>query len=221
MIQRHPETVGGTGLLREHPGVLRRGVRGVSAEARTGCAQHRLRASGARARRRPSPAAFHPLSAHLPQLPHRRVTHRLSTDRSALRCTRATTAALSAGHSRRRRGRRRGAAARLRSAGAGALDRVASGRGRELTLVIEIRKLAASRDGALRRVDVAFDFTVLDAGDRSLLRGHGEAGKDLEGPPIDDGELDELHRAACAVALDDFLASETNIALVNEVMASH
>lgn len=101
------------------------------------------------------------------------------------------------------------------------LTRVASGRGRELTLVIEIRKLAASRDGALRRVDVAFDFTVLDAGDRSLLRGHGQAGKHLEGPPIDDGELDELHRAACADALDDFLASETNIALVNEVMASH
>jgi hypothetical protein len=101
------------------------------------------------------------------------------------------------------------------------LARVTGGSGPELSLSIEVRKLTAAHRGELRQVTVEFDFTMRDARGRALLRGRGRGSKDLLGPPYDNTELEDIHRAACSDALDSFLTKETNIALVNEVVASH
>ena len=101
------------------------------------------------------------------------------------------------------------------------LARVTSGSGPELTLSIEVRKLTAAHRGELRQLAVDFGFTMRDARGRPLIRSRGKGSQDLVGPPYDDTELEDVHRAACSDALDAFLASETNMALVNEVVASH
>jgi hypothetical protein len=101
------------------------------------------------------------------------------------------------------------------------LAKVVAGSGPELKMTIEVRRLAASRSGETRRLDVELAFTILDAGGNPLVRGGGQGNKDLFGPAYNGTELDDLHRAACADALDIFLASESNITLINGYVAGH
>jgi len=101
------------------------------------------------------------------------------------------------------------------------LARVVSGSGPELRLVVEVRKLTASHQGELRQIAVELEFKMQDARGRPLLGATRRGSQDLVGPEYDNTELEDVHRAACTDALDAFLASETNMALVNEVVASH
>lgn len=101
------------------------------------------------------------------------------------------------------------------------LAKVVAGTGPELKLTIEVRRLAASRNGDTRRLDVDLAYEILDANGNPLVRGGGQGNKDLLGPPYDSRELDDLHHAACADALDVMLASESNIALINSYLTGH
>jgi hypothetical protein len=98
----------------------------------------------------------------------------------------------------------------------GRLDQLASHEGPELKLSVEVKRLDAARHGDTRRLDIELSLTVLDASDQPLVRGVGQGNKELFGPPYDATELDDLHRSVCLDALDVFLASEANIALINE-----
>jgi hypothetical protein len=97
------------------------------------------------------------------------------------------------------------------------LDKLATGSGPVLGIVIEVQRLNVSRHGEVRRSEVEFGITVV-AGDRPLLAGSGNAYKELTGAYHDSFELEELHRAPCLDAFDHVLASETNLALINRTL---
>jgi len=96
------------------------------------------------------------------------------------------------------------------------LDRLVSDSGPVVTFRLEVKTLTAERTGDVRRLDIDLAITVEDESGRPLVRGSGNGNKELLGPPYDDAELDDLHRAACLDALDVFLASEGNIELINQ-----